>query len=327
MNRKINKTELKRALQHVFGKILSINVEADNVCIDTDENEILPSIAALPVDGNGIYIQHTDASEMCSLDGFDYTEKMMSMQNARSFFHIFRIWHGLKFLTDYTKEHSIIAELGAGYCEIPHLCHAAIKYYNYYCLEFDYKKLNTVAHRKVGRFNRVLVRTDLTRAELPFEDEEVDAIISFEFIEHIARNTFLLLLMEMNRILKGGCYMALSTPNIEVGKTPSVDHLYEYTYTEFCKLLEATGFTVIKSFGIGVGRKQDLSKAKESEFYKTMNSFFPTPLVSQLAFISHPDKCRSFSVFCRKTAEPNIEAMADVDFSVSEKMNESRRPE
>jgi len=118
--------------------------------------------------------------------------------------------------------------------------------------------------------------------------------------------------------------MALSTPNIEVGRTPAVDHLYEYTYREFCNILLAAGFEVIESFGIGVGKRSDLAEAKKTHFYKVMDSFFPMTLVNQLAFIEHPDKCRSFSVFVRKTTDPDANAMSLVDLSKSMALNVER---
>jgi SAM-dependent methyltransferase len=77
---------------------------------------------------------------------------------------------------------------------------------------------------------------------LPFADGSFDVITSFETLEHLhERATFL---SELNRVLKAGGVLLLSTPNANYsqpvdGKPANPFHIHEYTPDELRRELEA----------------------------------------------------------------------------------------
>ena len=73
---------------------------------------------------------------------------------------------------------------------------------------------------------------------LNFPDENFDAIISFETLEHIKNQNFLL--AEFKRTLKKGGILIISTPDrviTETGDIKTPYHFKEFTKKEFCDLL------------------------------------------------------------------------------------------
>jgi ubiquinone/menaquinone biosynthesis C-methylase UbiE len=65
---------------------------------------------------------------------------------------------------------------------------------------------------------------------LPYESNSVDAVVAFEIIEHVPPND---LLTEINRVLKPGGVMCLSTPQNSLGHIPATsDHLREFSLEE-----------------------------------------------------------------------------------------------
>jgi len=70
----------------------------------------------------------------------------------------------------------------------------------------------------------------------PFEDNTVDLITAFEFIEHI--KGYKHFLKECNRVLKPGGVMVLTTPNAKHNKVMHMWHVQEFTNDELKQLLK-----------------------------------------------------------------------------------------
>lgn len=70
---------------------------------------------------------------------------------------------------------------------------------------------------------------------LPLQDGQLDAVVTFETIEHVVDGRAYL--EEMRRVLKPGGLLVCSTPNIDYTAHP-VFHLKEYAVEEFYELVE-----------------------------------------------------------------------------------------
>jgi len=65
---------------------------------------------------------------------------------------------------------------------------------------------------------------------IPLEDESVDVVTAFQFIEHIhARKEFML---DVKRILKPGGVFICTTPNVKMSIARNPFHVHEYTFNE-----------------------------------------------------------------------------------------------
>lgn len=82
---------------------------------------------------------------------------------------------------------------------------------------------------------------------LPFADEEFDCVVSFQVIEHIARDKEFV--REVMRVLRhGGCFI-VSTPNRTMSLTRNPWHVREYTPEELRTLL--ADFESVECYGVG----------------------------------------------------------------------------
>jgi len=108
---------------------------------------------------------------------------------------------------------------------------------------------------------------DVERDRFPFPDEHFDVALCCELIEHLIDDP-MNMLVELNRIVKWGGLVILTTPNITSAfsiqqalacRNPNIDSLYnrknpaeshfrEYTPYDVCAVLEAAGFKVLKLF-------------------------------------------------------------------------------
>ncbi len=80
---------------------------------------------------------------------------------------------------------------------------------------------------------------------LPFDDENFDAIVSFETIEHVEDG--FKFLSEMHRILRVGGILLCSTPNIKYTSHPPY-HLKEYEPEEFFEMIGQV-FSHVEKYG------------------------------------------------------------------------------
>lgn len=95
--------------------------------------------------------------------------------------------------------------------------------------------------------------------ELPFQDDSFDIVTSWHVIEHVTdvRET----LAEWNRIVRPGGILVLETPDSQClqarrrgakyEKFWPVGHLYTFTRSNMCSLLEQSGFEILPSRIVG----------------------------------------------------------------------------
>ncbi|WP_319776812.1 methyltransferase domain-containing protein [Maridesulfovibrio sp.] len=111
--------------------------------------------------------------------------------------------------------------------------------------------LETVRQASSGKyFDNITFQTgDAT--SLSFEDGAFDAVTSFETVEHVNPAPFF---KEMQRILKPGGLLILSTPQNSHGHIPvNSQHLHEFSLQEICGLC-SEHFEIMQTTGIKQGR-------------------------------------------------------------------------
>ena len=139
------------------------------------------------------------------------------------------------------------------------------------------EKIITVRNQATGeKFDFPMKNVDVERDRFPFPDDHFDVALCCELIEHL-REDPMHMLVELNRVVKWGGLVILTTPNIVsafsvqealAGRTPIFYSLYnrqspadrhnrEYTPDEVRAALECAGFKVIKLFTENNWRKTD----------------------------------------------------------------------
>jgi len=287
---------------------------------------VFKEVEDLPFE-NGIYQQHKDLEEVSSLEGYDMAQRILSFQNLSNFVHLFRNWIGYNFIKKNCKNDESVVELGSGYSEIPHLLASNFGKYNYYCMEFEQKKLNTASKRKIGTFNRVLIKSDLSRAELPFPDNSIDAVLSIEFLEHVPKESGVKLIQEINRVLKIGKLGMITTPNANNSETVEAYHIYEYALEDLRKLIQLSGFEIVDTFGLNIAKQiKNLDKEyEESSSYKYVRKYLPTPIVKPFFSLDKPEESRAVGFVFKKIGSPDIEKISQIDFSLSDSKNNKQQ--
>jgi glycosyltransferase involved in cell wall biosynthesis len=138
-------------------------------------------------------------------------------------------------------------------------------------------QLQRVRHAVTGEeASFVMHNVNVERDRFPYPDEHFDVALCCELIEHLQEDP-LHMLCELQRVLKWGGLLVVTTPNIAsafsvreilAGRTPNIYHLYnrqsagdrhnrEYTPDDVRAALESAGFKVIKLFTENVWHKQD----------------------------------------------------------------------
>ena len=139
------------------------------------------------------------------------------------------------------------------------------------------EKIITIRNPATGEeFAFPVKNVDVERDCFPFPDEHFDVALCCELIEHL-REDPMHMLVELNRIVKWGGLVVLTTPNITsafsiqealAGSSPNLYSLYnrhnptdrhcrEYTPGDVRIVLESAGFKVIKLFTENVWHKTD----------------------------------------------------------------------
>jgi len=139
------------------------------------------------------------------------------------------------------------------------------------------EKIITVRNPATGEeFAFPMKNVDVERDRFPFPDDHFDVALCCELIEHL-REDPMSMLVELNRIVKWGGLVILTTPNITsafsvqealAGRSPNIYNLYnrqspadrhsrEYTPADVRVVLEAAGFKVLKLFTENVWHKTD----------------------------------------------------------------------
>jgi SAM-dependent methyltransferase len=91
------------------------------------------------------------------------------------------------------------------------------------------------AHKNFSKNNCSFIAGSVT--ELPFPSDTLDCVISFETIEHLSHVQQQKFFREINRVLRSGGLMIMSTP-VANGATQNPFHLHELTRNEFLAMAE-----------------------------------------------------------------------------------------
>jgi len=158
----------------------------------------------------------------------------------------------LELVRKYCPKGSIVVDLGAQ----PFIVSCALKLMGYEVIAYDYHPDPYLDIAKA--FSVKVVKCDLERDNLDMEDGSADSAILSEVIEHINPYYVNHTLSEINRVLKVGGKLIITTPNIAsffrrlkllTGKTPIYGlHVREYTKHEVEELLKNSGFKILESF-------------------------------------------------------------------------------
>ena len=140
----------------------------------------------------------------------------------------------------------------------------------------------------------------ITDHRLPFEDDCFDVVTSWHVIEHVTdvRQT----LTEWMRVVKPGGILALETPDSQCWKARwqgpryqkfwPKEHLYTFTRSNMCSLLEQVGFEVLPSRIMGSPNTLPFKVSAYAAAYRSWRQ-----LNRKLRF------CKSIEVCCRKPLE------------------------
>jgi len=135
----------------------------------------------------------------------------------------------------------------------------AKRYKEYYGVDISPLALAKAAEKGVK-----VVNVDINEEQLPFEDGYFDAVACLDVIEHVLNPFFLL--KEINRVLRPGGTLVISTPNMRYwyhimslvvfGRFPRTSsdieaydggHIHYFTRKDLAYLLRAHGFKVLNS--------------------------------------------------------------------------------
>jgi SAM-dependent methyltransferase len=131
-----------------------------------------------------------------------------------------------------------------------HLAILVKKLFNYQVFGIDKKRPETNYWKKRFDGEGIEFRLcDLEKDPIPFEDEYFDIVLFCEVLEHLSNQAGRITLKEINRVLKQGGTLILTTPNgaglgTRLGFTMSVGHFREYTGSECIRLFEENGFKI-----------------------------------------------------------------------------------
>lgn len=139
-------------------------------------------------------------------------------------------------------------DLGCGAGEFSQTIKRLVK--NLTCVDFSAKYVD-----RLNRIGLKAIQANLNQP-LKIKSSQFDLAVSLEVIEHLTNHE--LFLREIHRILKPNGWLIISTPNIAwwgyrlfalLGKPPKKEgyHLRFFTHHSFTKLLNQSGFTIIKS--------------------------------------------------------------------------------
>jgi len=130
------------------------------------------------------------------------------------------------------------------------------------------RQLQTIKHPVTGEEMAFdMLNVDVERDRFPFPDEHFDVALCCELIEHLTRDP-MHMLIELNRVLKWGGLLIVTTPNIasafSIGKalagnspyvygeynpkSPGDRHSREYAPSEIKLALNAAGFKIMKLY-------------------------------------------------------------------------------
>ena len=155
-------------------------------------------------------------------------------------------------------------------------------------------------------FKYQFLQGDITQLST-FIHEEFDIIIYTSSLEHMSKTDGITSIIEINKILKKGGILYLSTPCSENNIIQYKYHIYEWSYNDIKKLLNQNNFILIDEIGLlpsdnfnfpeiynkkfGVGCELWLSDLKNK-----MPQEFITPILSA----SVPEFSKEFLFICKR---------------------------
>jgi 2-polyprenyl-3-methyl-5-hydroxy-6-metoxy-1,4-benzoquinol methylase len=156
----------------------------------------------------------------------------------------------LKLAEEYCRHGSTVLDLGAQ----PFIVSCALKKMGFNVTAFD---IDPEPYREIADACGVsVVRCDLERDELSVDN--ADCVVFTEVLEHLHYYYVPLVLSKINKALKLGGVLILTTPNIAslfrrlrllLGIQPQYSfHVHEYTMKEVVALLREAGFEIIKAY-------------------------------------------------------------------------------
>jgi 2-polyprenyl-3-methyl-5-hydroxy-6-metoxy-1,4-benzoquinol methylase len=178
-------------------------------------------------------------------------ERFGDSRTVRSYYFEFgRRLEVLKLVEEHCRQGSTVLDLGAQ----PFIISCALRKMGYDVVAFD---IDPEPYMRIAEACNVnVVRCDLERDELGVDN--ADCAVFTEVLEHLHYYYVPLVLSKINRALKLGGVLVLTTPNIAslfrrlrllLGKQPIYHyHVREYTMKEVVSLLREAGFEVIKAY-------------------------------------------------------------------------------
>jgi len=158
----------------------------------------------------------------------------------------------LQLIREYCQEGKVVVDLGAS----PFIMSCALKLMGYEVIAYDYDPQQYLNIAEA--FNVKVFKCDLERDSLNMPSESVDCVVLSEVIEHLNPYYVSHAFAEVNRILKDGGVLIITTPNIAslfrrikllLGMQLQYRlHVHEYTKGEVERLLIDHGFKIVKSF-------------------------------------------------------------------------------
>jgi len=181
----------------------------------------------------------------------------------------------LSLIEEYVPKGGIVVDLGAQ----PFIVSCALKLMGYEVIAYDY---DPEPYLNIAKTCGVkVVKCDLEQDSWGMEDYSADCVVFSEVIEHINPYYVTHVMAEINRVLKVGGKLIITTPNIAslfrrikllVGMQPQYRlHIHEYTKKELEALLSLNSFRIIDSFYSDVCDLTYISCAKKEDYLKLKN--------------------------------------------------------
>ncbi|MEM0241072.1 MAG: class I SAM-dependent methyltransferase [Candidatus Nezhaarchaeales archaeon] len=180
---------------------------------------------------------------------------MKSLNDAKVL-HSFYIEFGrrlytLKLVLEFCPPGSEVVDLGASPFIVS--CALARMGYRVVAVDYDPEEYSTIA----SACGVKTIRADLERNRLDLADASMDCAVFTEVLEHLSPYCVGHIISEINRVLKPGGKLVLTTPNIAslfrrlrllLGVQPQyITHIHEYTKKEVVELLERHGFRILEA--------------------------------------------------------------------------------
>lgn len=212
----------------------------------------------------------------------DYQAELLENKLRKENFNRPQYQHALLMLNELNPDHKNVIEFGSGHGEFARLLRE-----KGYCVFFTDINPQNVQWAKDNGFNAL--HLDANKKLNQFANQQFDGAIMLEVIEHIPKAHFFL--KEVNRILKSGGYLVLSTPNpyflwhrlsILFGNpiTGEGYHYRFFTHRSLLKTLNTLNFRIViqmpstTGFGLNVLLKLLGMKTVNLKLPEFMHGFF-----------------------------------------------------